>query len=218
MRWRQPNAGLARTRCHQSSWVRRSAVLKHEDLIELTPSPRADGLEHSVNAATDYCKQLPVALIAPQGARQSSAWPPPRGAKRASPGHKPPPNTAPGCSCCTSTPHSCSQGQAQVLFVMFSIAWGGLLNISSFFMEFKLSHLWLVACCHPSGSFSYPVYFCGSNTLCALTDYFEYMKYDLMYSIFISNVFCTSWIGMSQTGVTVNTTAKRFYKLARVSL
>lgn len=143
MRWRQPNAGLARTRCHQSSWVRRSAFLKHEDLIELTPSPRADGLEHSVNAATDYCKQLLVAVIAPRGARQSSAWP--RGAKCTAWAHEPLPNTAPGSSCCTSTPHSCSQGQWQVLFVMFSIARGGLLNIFLVFIDFKLSHLWLVS-------------------------------------------------------------------------
>jgi len=33
------NAGLARTPCHQFSWVQRSAFLKYEDLIELTPSP-----------------------------------------------------------------------------------------------------------------------------------------------------------------------------------
>lgn len=75
MRWRQPNAGLARAPCHQSSWVQRSAFLKYEDLIELTPSPRADGLEHSVNAATDYCKQILVTLIAPLGAQRGAGWP-----------------------------------------------------------------------------------------------------------------------------------------------
>lgn len=57
---------------HQSSWAQRSAFLKYEDLIELTPSPRADGLEHSVNAATDYCKQILVTLIAPLGPQQSA--------------------------------------------------------------------------------------------------------------------------------------------------
>lgn len=66
MRWRQPNASLARISCHQSSWVWRSAFLKYEDLIELTPSPRADGWEHSVRLPPITANSL-VTLIAPPG-------------------------------------------------------------------------------------------------------------------------------------------------------
>lgn len=211
MRWRQPNAGLARTPCHQSSWVRRSAFLKHEDLIELTPSPRADGLEHSVNAATDYCKQILVTLIAPVGA--STALPDLHSEVPNAPSARLPRAPASPKHCpwflCAAAPHPTAA--PRFYFVMFSTACARLLNIFSFFIEFKLSHLWLGECCRSSGSFSHPVYFCGSKTFCALTDYFEYMKYDLIYSIFISYIFCTSWIGMSQIGVTVNTTAKSFY-------
>lgn len=221
MRWRQPNAGLARTPCHQSSWVRRSAFLKHEDLIELTPSPRADGWEHSVNAATDYCKQLLVTLIAPLGARQAlpdlgsqvPTAPFPGRGRPSLPQHSP-------WLLWAAAPHptAAPKGSDRLWFVTFSTARGRPLNAFSFFTELKLSHLWLGERCRPWGTFSHPVYSHGSKTLCALTDYFEYMKCDLMYSIFISNIFCTSWIGMSQTGVTAKITAKRFYQLARVSL
>lgn len=146
----------------------------------------------------------------------SPAWPGLPGAKGAFPGaraREPPPNTAPASSRLQlHTPQLLPRTLTG--FSLCFPACGRLLNVSSFSTELKLSHLWLGERCHLWGSFSHPVYFHGS----ALTDYFDYMKYDLMYSIFISNVFCTSWIGMSQTGVTVNTTAKSFCKLAWVSL